>query len=160
MARLGDYMYSATGYGEYGNFGAAGDLFSKVLSVGKAVAGGAVQVGGAALFEQVELMTPAELKGAKLSRAFKVEKAGEKYRIVIDMGAANKLIPGGIPAPVQSVIGNFTGADIPDINKDFEVSLAPIGTIKYTAPPKNFAMYAGIAVAAVVVILIAMKMKG
>lgn len=153
MANLGDYMFSATGYGDYG-FGDSGKLLAQGLSILGKAAGVAGDVGGAVLFEQIDVAAPEEVKGAKLSRGFKIEKDGEKFKIVIDMDAANRLIPGGIPAPVRAVVSNFTGAEIPDIKQDFEVSLAPLGTIKYTAPPANYMMYAGIAVAVVVLAIV------
>lgn len=156
MVNLGDYMFSAVGYGEYGEESAL-EQGLKFLNKAAGVVGGA---SAAILFEPIEIQTPEEVKGAKLSRAFKIEKRGEEFHIVIDMDAANRLIPGGIPTPIRSVIGGFTGRKIPDISKDFEVALAPLGTIKYTAPAPNPMMYIAAAVGAIVVIGLALKLKG
>jgi len=111
----------SVGYGAYGDgFDILGKILTGVTS---------------SLFEPIEIFEPEELRGAKLSRAFKIVKEGDKFKATIDVEAANKIVPTGIP----SEFINFVGVTIDDPSKKFEKSIG-IGTIKYIPPPSNMKM--------------------
>jgi hypothetical protein len=124
------------GYGAYGDFGVgAKDVIG-------AITGGLTALAGQ-LFEPVIIEKPEELKGAKLSRAFKIVKEADKYKITFDVEAANK-----IAKVVPTELASFVGVIIDDPSKEFEKSIG-IGTIKYIPPPSNMKM---LLIAAVVVL--------
>lgn len=109
---LGNFMHSSVGFGVYG------DAAATLLSLGKGLVTGAVsQISG-----PVEISSPSELSGAKLTGGFKIIKEGDAYKIVLDAK-----IPG---------LSSFTGKII--TGKDpIKESLGPL-TLEYIPPPTSF----------------------
>lgn len=97
---LNNYLHSSVGYGAYGD-----NPLDLITNAGLAL-----------IFEPVEIQNPAELRGAKLSRGFRLIKTGSGYKITLNLpGSASAL-----PAEIK----RFVGQTLPDPNQPFEIALA------------------------------------
>jgi hypothetical protein len=118
-------------FGNYESYGPYGDV-SSLLST---ITSGVGKIAAAAL-EPMEIATPPELAGAKLTKGFKILKEGNTYKIVL---AAS--IP-GVPA---SWVGVKLGD--PSVEQTFPVA-AGISVKYIPAPSKKGPIMAGLLVAA------------
>jgi hypothetical protein len=137
---LANYMYSPVGFGVFGE-----DWLSK----GAALLTGGLDAIIKGMAEPVEISTPEELKGAKLTRGFKLTKRGDQYQIEIG---------DDLPQVVRDLLAGFTTVPLPDPKKEFSQSIAGGKiTLKYIPPASNMMLpliigAAVVAIAAIVVL--------
>ena len=138
------------GYGAYGTFGSPADLLTGLLNTGANVLSSGLGI----VFEPVDVLEPAELKGAKLSKGFKIitiqTGTAVEYKIVPNLGPLSSLTSIALPAELS----RFAGVAF-DPTKDFETALAG-GKIVYIAPP-NYTKVILAAVGALVVVITLFK---
>jgi hypothetical protein len=129
----------------YQQYGDEPSLFDQALSLGKDVVTGVASVALEQFFEPVEITNPPELKGAKLSKAFKIRKDGNDYFVEIDAQVE------GIPTAITALAGQLTGRKLDDPKKAQEIDVQ-IGTIKYEPPPSSLVLYIALGVVALGVV--------
>lgn len=141
---LGNFMHSSVGFGEYGDY--HGEFGADLKSMLVSAAGGVIKTVVGQLSGPVEISTPSELAGAKLTPGFKIIKAGSDYKIVLDTS-----IPG---------LSDFTGKII--TGKDpVKESLAGVGTLEYIPPPASFTpIIIGVVVIAIAAVVFMMTRGG
>lgn len=109
-----------------------------------------------AFFEPVEVLEPSELKGAMLSRGFKIEKiqvgGNPQYKIMPNFGPLATLASVALPAE----LARFAGVSF-DPAQAFETKI--IGhTLSYTPPKSNLKLMAIAAGIGLLVVLGIMKL--
>jgi len=135
MSLLANYMHSPVGFGEYGNAPTAGSVISNATLV--------------------DITSPAELKGGKITAGLSVKKDGDQFKAGVELplvgfiglhafkGDEPVTVSLPVPGPAQPILGaNVALQFIPPENK-----------------PLDMKMIAGIGLGIVVVLLLLKKKK-